>query len=142
MTAACIKCGFIPGVVPTATWTFTVGRPVRSLNEHRVNAGSTRHAYGRERKAWEADMVAIRRVLGIPLAIRNRRVTLTRVMGRGQREFDRDNLHGGCKVIVDAMVRAGLLMGDDRKGAQVFYEQVRCKVGGGSTLNVLLEEMP
>lgn len=139
---ACVKCGHDPVVIATASWTFTIGRAVRSMNEHRVNAGATRHAYGRERKAWEADMVAIRRALGIPLAIRNRRVTLTRVMGRGQREFDRDNLHGGCKVIVDAMVRAGLLMGDDWKGAHVFYEQVRCKVGGGSALSVLLEEMP
>lgn len=62
-----------------------------------------------------------------------------RIVRRGPRTLDHDNLVGGCKPLVDALVKVGLLA-DDRPGlATVTYDQER---GAGCRVEVraVLEE--
>lgn len=51
-------------------------------------------------------------------------IHITRVYGGRERAYDRDNLIGGCKALVDAM--KGLLIEDDAPGkCNISYGQVR-----------------
>jgi hypothetical protein len=139
MTAAgCPKCGFHAEAPVLAAWTFEIPREVRSLNAYAVNHGSARFAYKRDRSTWQMEFKVRRINRRVPIATAVRRVTITRVYSGRQREFDRDNLHGGAKVVVDALVREQLIIGDDWRGAMVFYDQVR---GETSLTVVLVEEM-
>lgn len=137
----CVKCGFDPAIVPAKTWELEIPYIVKSMNAHHVNAGAARHVYRRDRGIIQTALMVERRRLRVPRAIKLRQATLTRVMGYGQREFDRDNLHGGCKIVVDAMVIEELLVGDTREWARVFYDQVR-STNKKPALRILLEELP
>lgn len=138
--SACVKCGHDPAVLVAARWTITIAAlEVKSLNAHAVNAGHARHAYRRSRDQWQWTVTAARLAQRIPVAQAKRRVTIRRIIGYRQREFDLDNLVGGCKPLVDALVRDGLLVGDRRDQAEISYEQV--KVDGGRGVVVVLEEL-
>lgn len=134
-----MKCGHDPDAIVARWWTFTVDREVKSLNAHRVNAGNARFGYRRDRELWEWALRERRLARGIALAKTKRRVTLTRIISYRQRAFDRDNLIGGCKVVVDAMVREGLLLGDAQGQAEIHYEQE--KRDGCRGLVVRIEEL-
>lgn len=133
----CVRCGHDPYATVSHRWVLTINREVHSLNAHRVNAGATRWAYKRDRDAWQWELKVARINERIPIAVAKRRVTLVRVMGKGQREFDIDNLVGGAKCAVDAMVREGLLMGDARDQVELVYEQKRAEKPG---VIVIIEE--
>lgn len=139
MSAACARCGFDADAVVSARWAFVIPREVLSLNAHRTNAGSRwgQRKYRDDRTAWQ-QWFMVRHDRESTGAHRRRRVTLTRVMGKGQREFDADNLSGGMKVCVDAMVRAGWLRDDTKQWAEIHYAQERGAVAG---LRVLVEEL-
>lgn len=140
--SGCVKCGHDPDAVPTASWLLEIPYAVKSMNAHSVNAGTARFGYQRDRRVVTTALMVVRRSSRVPNAIARRRVTIARVMAHGQREFDRDNFHGGCKVVLDAMVREGLLVDDTAKWAQVFYEQMRGGTGITlSTTRILLEEL-
>lgn len=138
---ACVKCGHDPVIVSAKTWEFEIPYVVKSMNAHQVNAGAAMHVYRKDRSIVATALMVERRRLRIPCALKLRQATLTRVMGYRQREFDRDNFQGGCKVVVDAMVREGLLGGDTRAWARVFYDQVR-STNKKPALRILLEELP
>lgn len=82
--------------------------PLRSANHFSERHWSARY---RERREWE---LALRAVLGRPRPFaRPVAVTLTRVLGRGERPYDAGNLEGGsAKQLVDALVRLGWLPDD------------------------------
>lgn len=42
-----------------------------------------------------------------------KRVTITRILGPGQRRFDRDNLHASVKQLCDALTYKGLIFDDN-----------------------------
>ncbi len=140
MTAACPKCGHNPSAVVVRQWEFTVDREVYSLNAHRTNAGTRwgQREYRDNRTAWIQWFIVHGEKNGSRGATVKRRVTLTRLMGWGQREFDRDNLQGGMKICVDAMVRAKLLVDDKPKWLELHHAQERGTIPG---LRVLLEEL-
>ena len=48
-------------------------------------------------------------------------------------QLDPDNLVGGCKHLVDALAREGLLWDDSTKWLDARYEHHRAKAGGGHT---------
>lgn len=125
MGDACPRCGHDPGATVLARWNISVDREIRSLNAHRGNYGAQRWAYKADREAWQQWFIVARRNQDIPEATGKRRVTITRLIGYQQREFDHDNLVGGCKVVVDAMVRAGLLVSDKPADVEVTYRQER-----------------
>lgn len=136
-SSACPKCGFDPTARVLASWTFLVDRDPPSLNERLFNLGSRRHAYKAERDAWYLEFVLARNLNLIPFAERKRRVTLTRLFDGKQRERDVDNLWGGGKSVVDAMVLAQLLVADAPDFAELHWNQER----GARGLRVLIEEI-
>jgi hypothetical protein len=132
----CSKCGYDEDAPVLASWTFVIARPVVSLNRGSTNKGANRWEYASERSAWAWHLRAHRLDQRIPLATELRRLTLTRLIGPRCRAFDRDNLIGGLKPVVDAMVRELLLTGDAEQHAEVHYLQEKHKLSG---LHVLLE---
>lgn len=134
----CPKCGHDPDALVTESWAFHVPRQVRSGNAHVHNVGTARFTYKRERDGWLSDVRTLARIHGVTAATGLRRVTLTRVYGKRCRAYDRDNLGTGLKPAVDALVLAGLLLGDSAKHAEIHYAQERGSVNG---LRVLIEEL-
>lgn len=134
---ACARCGFDPEALVGRSWTFTIDRDPPSLNARIFNAGTKRWAYKRERDAWAWELRAVRLLQKIPAARARRRITLTRVYDGRQQERDADNLAGGMKAIVDALVHEGMLLDDSPQHAEIHYMQER---GGPRGLRVLLEE--
>lgn len=138
MTAACRMCGYDADAVVTARWELRIDREIGSLNDRHVNAGAARYGYKRLRNMWQAHLRVGRVNERVPLATAKRRVTITRVYSGRQRQLDKDNLVGAGKSLVDAMVREGLITGDDPARAEIHYLQ---EPGTTRETVVLIEEM-
>lgn len=136
--SACLKCGHDPLAIVTASWPHFIDREVESGNRHTFNVGGSRWRYGKARDAWQLEFRNLRLLRRIPRAMTKRRVTLTRYFDGRQREWDADNFATGAKLVVDAMVREGLLVDDRREFAEIHYLQVRSTPRG---LGVLIEEL-
>lgn len=137
----CVMCGFDDCASVSSRWSFYVDRNMRSLNDRLHNDGGFGgYAYRDERHAWHMLFVSERNKLAIPLQPANiqRRVVLTRCYDKRQRPWDRDNLWGGGKVVVDALVRAGVVRNDDENTVEVHWLQRRSQPRG---LHVLVEEL-
>ena len=134
----CERCGYDATAKVLASWSFVINRPVVSLNRGSTNKGANRWSYAAERDAWAWHIRAHRLDKRIPVAVGLRRLTLTRLIGPRGREFDRDNLAGGLKPVVDSIVRERLLIDDRPEHAEVHYLQER---GKAFRLDVLLEEL-
>ncbi len=104
-----------------------------------TNSGKHRWAYRKERDAWEVLLIASRVNQQIPIAASPRRVMFTRLYSGRKKLRDTGNVIGGMKLVVDAMVLAGLLVDDSPKFFEAYYRQVRIERGGGTV--VLLEEL-
>lgn len=61
------------------------------------------------------------------------------IVRSGPRLLDHGNLVGGCKPVVDALVREGLLQDDSPKWVDDHYAQTKPAKGAGSTLVTLSE---
>ncbi len=138
---ACVKCGHNPAAKVIAAWAFTLAGELHSMNRHVVNFGAARHAYRRERDAWAWLARAARLKHRIAIATGRRRLTLTRIYAGRQRELDRDNLAGGAKPLVDALVREGLLVDDTSRWLELHHDQERGTAPGDRGVRVLLEEL-
>ncbi len=118
MANGCPKCGFEPSVPIERAWAFYIPHPVPTQNKiTKVNAFS----YKRERDIWHKFLLAAKMSVRIPDAMRKRRVSFFRAMGYRQSAFDRSNFVGGCKPIVDAMVRVHLLREDTQADVEDYY---------------------
>jgi Holliday junction resolvase RusA-like endonuclease len=145
----CPKCGYDSSAAVVAIFSFLVERDPPSLNTRLFNSGPRRHLYRKERDVWRMEFRVIRLRDRIPMAgpltvaagvapVRNqirvgglkRRVTLTRVYGGRQQERDADNLAGGMKAVVDALVLEGLIANDDPGSVELHYRQERGKPTG------------
>lgn len=138
--SACRKCGHDPDAAVGDRWEFVLEREVFSLNRTASNHG-TRWAqaeYRIRRRHWEWAFRAARINARIPSAATRRRVTLTRLYGKRQRDYDLDNLAGGLKVAVDAMTLEGLIIGDAPHQVEIHYAQERSPLVG---VRVLIEEL-
>lgn len=120
---ACPKCGFDADATVLSSWIMLVERDPKSMNDRVVNTGIYHRRYKTDRTAWQWSIRAARLAFKVPKAKGRRRITLTRLYNGRQREWDRDNLIGGMKVIVDALVLEGLLVGDDPASAEIHYAQ-------------------
>lgn len=76
------------------------------------------HAYRRLREQYETILRS--RMHGFDLANGMRQVAITRW---GSRELDLDNFVGGCKPLVDALKRCGLIVEDSPKYVRINYTQ-------------------
>lgn len=132
---ACEKCGYDPNATVLASFSFVVERDPPSLNARVSNTIISGHKYRRERDVWCLELRRARLYFKIPYAIQirstwpmiagKRRVTITREYGNKQRERDKDNLAGGMKPLVDAMVSESLLADDSPAHAEIHYQQKR-----------------
>lgn len=136
--SACVRCGHNPEAVVTARWSKAFDREIKSLNESSTNKGAYRWQYKRDRDAWSWLLRAWHLEARIPIATRLRRVTITRSYTGRQREFDEGNFVGGCKGLVDALVRERLLVDDTRALAEIHYVQVKSTV---SATEIVIEEL-
>jgi len=131
------------------TWEFVIPRAISSANARIVNSGKTRWAYSKSRNAWADDLRRAMQIHRIPDASGKRKITITRLMGHGQRAFDDDDFVGGAKLVRDAMQRprkvqrmsgvllvkgASLIMTDGASDAEFVYEQARAADGKAATL--------
>jgi hypothetical protein len=141
---ACSRCSYDPDATQGKSWTFTLAIDVPSQNA--ANANGARWSVQRKRyralsSLAGALMVSSRNEHRIPQATGKRRVTLTRLIGKGKREYDYGNLVGGFKSVLDAMVRAGLLVDDSGRWVEERYQQE--KAGDGKDgVRICIEEIP
>lgn len=126
---ACAMCGFDPQATVIGAYEFHIDKEAPSLNDRIVNTGVRRHVYARERDEWCMWLRERRLALRIPFQASDigsrRRVHLVRVFDGRKRERDRDNLIGGMKAIVDALVLEHLLVSDAPSSAELHYSQER-----------------
>lgn len=134
----CAKCGYDPAAAISQGWASFIARRAPSMNDRLANVGARRFLYREERDAWCWHFRVMRLEHRIPFAVQRRRVTLTRLYCGRERDRDRDNLIGGMKAVVDAMVRERLLLDDTSAGAEIYYAQHRDECNSG--LNVELDE--
>ena len=77
------------------------------------------------REYWLLVTCEARRILGVqkhrPVA--HRRIRIVRMQPFESRTLDHDNLVGGCKPLVDALVDAGLIAGDSPEWVTIEYAQ-------------------
>lgn len=136
---ACARCGFDPLARVFASWTMLIDMDPPSLNDRIVNAGAQRWRYKKERDAWHWAVKAARLNYQVPLATKlRRRVTLERLYNGRMRERDHDNLAGGMKPIVDALVLERIIAGDDPKSVEIHYAQTKGPLRG---LRILVEDL-
>lgn len=74
----------------------------------------------------DATILAVRSA-GVP-ALGRARIALTRYAS-GNRTPDDDNLRGGCKPVIDGIVRAGVIDDDGPAYVRVTYAHRNCRVG-------------
>lgn len=104
------------------TWTLRFPR-TPSLNAVISWKTSGRHwKYGKLKEDLLELATAQKTVLWAPDAAERRHVVITR---HSPRELDPDGLVGGCKALLDALVRSGWLVDDKRQWAEVTYRQER-----------------
>lgn len=131
----------------------TLPKTIKSLN--RTQGGKTwqarHHRNKTDRLEWEillrSELIrnkvsqVLARMMANPLLGGVRHVHITRVWDKGERAFDKDNLIGGCKALVDAM-KGVLIVDDSPAKCSISYGQVRGpihdgKVGGGNTVVIV-----
>lgn len=133
------------------SWRLLIPRAISSQNRSGMNKGAARYGYKTERDRWAWDIKMAAKALGVPTATAKRKVTITRLMGKGQREFDIPNLWGGIKALCDAMCLdrvyrgktrpgAGIIVDDSPKWAEFAVEQCRSATGEPATL-LLIEDI-
>jgi hypothetical protein len=138
----CARCHYDPDQRVTASWSFLICRDPPSLNQRIFNAGNSRWRYQKERDTWATELMVARGNGRIPKAKAGsrRRVTLERIYGGRMQERDLDNLVGGMKPIVDALVLQGFIVGDTAKDVELHYGQIREDGTAARGLRVLIEE--
>lgn len=129
-------------------WVLEVPLEMESANKHLVNGGGRAAAivagakYRKARDTWTRALMVLARNAEIPKATAKRRITLTRIIAKGQRQFDYGNLVGGAKHVLDACKLAGLIVDDSPKWCFELYEQrKRFGTHERGTL-ILIEDIP
>jgi len=105
------------------------------------NEGRRKHwgSAARRRKEYAATIgLLYGRHLPVPTPVR---ITVVRVLGKGQRRWDPDSIgRGNAKEIIDAIVAVGLLPDDSPKHVRaVHYRQDETRRSDGPSTEVLIE---
>lgn len=135
----CAMCHYDAEQIVTQGWDLFIPREAPGMNARVINSGKSAHLYRRERDAWCMWFRAERLRQRLPVATDKRRVVMTRLYGGRQQERDIDNLIGGMKCVVDAMVIEKLLVDDAPRFAELHYQQRAEPTKRG--LEVRLEEV-
>lgn len=136
----CPRCGHseTPAI---RTWTLVIDADVPSQNVtlKRHFAQKTE-----ERNALALFVRAERLRLRIPRAKEKRRARFTRFYAGRKQRRDFGNLVGGCKTLLDALVREGLLVDDDPDHVEDYYHQERVEPrtsAFATHVTIVLEEL-
>lgn len=118
-------------------WTKRVQSYCPTFNSIGINSKNN-FKYRNWRKAWE---IAFGPWLqSIPPASNYRRVTITRLIGKGKRPFDRRNYAGGQKPLLDTLTNFGAIYDDSETWCEDHY--VQCKSPDGiDYIEVKIEEL-
>lgn len=113
-----------PPVSAATVWRFVLPIALTSANDHVVNG---RHAvaaalYRKRRDQWAWALTLKARYVGVPPVVSFRRVTITRLWGKGQRAWDDDNLVAACKALRDAMQAPRVVRGRRVAGASIVVD--------------------
>lgn len=105
------------------------------------NEGRRKHwgAAARRRKAYAATISFLYgKRLPVPTPVR---ITVVRVLGKGQRRWDPDSVgRGNAKELIDAIVAVGLIPDDSPKHVRrVEYRQDETRRADGPSVEVLIE---
>ena len=136
----CRLCGGEPFAKVAASWTFRISLDAPLQNNRAVNAGPSRWRYKKERATWETALMLAMSSAGPCHATQFRRVTIERLYAGKQRVCDIPNLVGGCKTVLDAMVRVGLLVDDSPEHFEGYFHQRRVPNEERGTL-ITIEEL-
>jgi hypothetical protein len=106
------------------TWTLTIPRALPSQNRAPHNTSPmASHQYRRAREAWARDIRLLAFDARVPLVGGHyeprRRVTITRLWGKGQRALDLPNAWGGAKLVIDVLCPPKVFRRRKRKGGPV-----------------------
>lgn len=120
-------CGTCSQTLPTAkrSWTMSIGVDIPSQNEIASNKGGGRFKYRAVRNLFYTDIRNALEIVRIPFASSKRRVLITRFYSGRCRDFDKGNLIGGCKPLMDSLVSHGLVFDDSPKWIEAHYFQER-----------------
>lgn len=123
--SSCRACGFDADAPVSAHWEFFV--PVRAVSQNKLgsNKGGNRFTYKKLRTDYEWAVLSEMRRRRVPRATKFRRIHFVRHFSQreGECAFDRGNLVGGLKPLLDACKRQGLLVDDSPKWCLDFYDQ-------------------
>jgi len=133
-------CGACGQALPPALRSWEMFIPIEppSQNVLATNKGASRHRYRKLRDDYTTMLRGYRRLYRIPEALGRRRVFIDRVFNGRGRAYDRGNLVGGCKPLLDALVAVGLLVDDAPTFLEDHYSQRR---GDEPGVVVRLEEL-
>jgi hypothetical protein len=129
-------CRYDAGIVPAVSWTHRIESYVPTFNSIGLNSKNN-HKYRGWRKAWEIGFGPWLQTL--PPALKYRRVTITRLYGKGKRPFDRRNFAGGCKPLLDTLTNFGALYDDSELWCEDHYQQLKSP-DGKDYVEVKIEE--
>ena len=111
------------------TYTLAIPIPVPSQNVLRRRYRN-RHAYAALRSKFGLAVLFAKRHANVPEATGKRRMRVVRLVGPRGRMYDYGNLVGGCKPLVDELVKAGLLVDDSPQHVVEEYDQERAPEHG------------
>lgn len=123
---ACIMCAWSPTTKPKAEYHFTLH--IEGLSRNQIGSNNKRK-WNIYRDWRDRCMFQVKKIVGIPLATGPRYGILTRHWAKRKREYDHDNWVGGCKPLVDTLVKAGLLVDDTPKMWRGYYRQEKSETG-------------
>ena len=134
---ACDMCQYDPAAVVVQSWTFRVQSYCPT---HNTLGGNTKnaHKYRTWRNRWSEEFGPWLKQL--PPAQKLRRVTITRMFGKGKRAFDRINFAAGQKPLLDTLTNYGAIYDDNALWCQDHYLQLKSP-DGNDYIEVLIEEL-
>lgn len=121
----CLGCGFDLRGVVLKEWTVRFQGKIHSANtlpKNRRGFDGIRYSHIRDSYA---------NVLGkikIPKAKALRRVFIVRQYGKRKRAYDQDNMHAGCKPLLDSISKHGWIIDDKPKWCEFYGRQERNKL--------------
>jgi hypothetical protein len=120
----CKACGFDEHLPTTYVGELSIPISWPSQNQLGGNArGTLGWHYRRLRQEFAAALHGALSVSPIPKAAGKRRVWLTRYYRPGKRDYDKANLIGGAKGVIDVLVTRGLLLDDSPKHFEGIFSQ-------------------
>jgi len=119
---SCRACGFDENASVSEPWTVVL--EVSAPSQNQIH-GNTKRDTGFKYRAFKNSFrkMLVRNAGHIPPAKNRRRVWLVRQWALGKRAYDKGNLVGGCKALIDCLREARLLIDDTDQYVEIHYRQ-------------------